>query len=83
MPIDEYKAALVDARLPPEVIELLVYLFSTVLDGRNTPFAGGVESALGKKPARFSEYVVRTSATGGWPSGRADELAVASRESVA
>src|SRR5215813_1746993 len=34
---EDYRAALLQAQVPNEVIELILYLFGTVLDGRNTP----------------------------------------------
>jgi uncharacterized protein YbjT (DUF2867 family) len=39
---DEYRAAMLQAQVPAEVIDLVLYLFGTVLDGRNTPVADGV-----------------------------------------
>jgi len=44
----------------------VLYLFTTVLDGRNTPIADGVQRALGRAPRDFSDYVRRTAATGVW-----------------
>ena len=46
--------------------DLVVYLITTVLDGRNTPLADGVQRALGRPPREFSDYVRRTAATGVW-----------------
>jgi uncharacterized protein YbjT (DUF2867 family) len=63
---EEYRAALVEAHVPDSVIELILYLFGTVLDGRNTPVADGVQRALGRRPRDFAEYVQRTVATGVW-----------------
>jgi uncharacterized protein YbjT (DUF2867 family) len=63
---DAYRAALVDAQLPAEIIDLVLYLFTTVLDGRNTPMTDGVQRALGRLPGDFSDYVKRTAATGVW-----------------
>lgn len=61
-----YRAGLVEQGLPPEVIELVTYLFATVLDGRNQPIGDGVERALGRPPRRFADYAARTAATGVW-----------------
>jgi hypothetical protein len=61
-----YRQALLQAQLPSEVVDLVVYLFTTVLDGRNTPVADGVQRALGRGPKKFSEYVERTVSTGVW-----------------
>ena len=63
---EEYRAALVQAQVPDVVIELVLYLFGTVLDGRNTPVADGVQRALGRAPRDFSDYVKSTAGTGVW-----------------
>ncbi|MGE8064648.1 NmrA family transcriptional regulator [Pseudomonas sp. NPDC089569] len=63
---DIYRHALEQEQLPPEVIDLVLYLFTTVLDGRNTAVTDGVQRALGKPARDFSEYVQRTVATGVW-----------------
>jgi len=63
---DEYRAALLQAQVPQEVIELVLYLFGTVLDGRNTPVTDGVWRALGRAPRDFSEYVQHAAASGVW-----------------
>ena len=63
---EAYAQALAGAGLPPDVAELVVYLFNTVLDGRNTPLAHGVEQALGRPPRSFAAYVARTAPSGAW-----------------
>jgi uncharacterized protein YbjT (DUF2867 family) len=63
---DAYRAELVRQQVPREVIDLVMYLFTTVLDGRNTPIARGVQQALGRPPRSFAEYVLRTAAAGVW-----------------
>jgi len=62
----EYAAMLEDAQLPSDVIWLLNYLFTHVLDGRNSYCASGVQQALGRKPRDFSDYVRDTAKTGIW-----------------
>jgi uncharacterized protein YbjT (DUF2867 family) len=64
--VDDYRAELVRQGVPDDYIELVLYLFSTVLDGRNTPLADGVQRALGRPPRDFSDYVDQTAATGIW-----------------
>jgi hypothetical protein len=54
------------AQVPQEVIKLVLYLFDTVLDGRNTPLTDGVRRALGRAPRDFSEYVQCAAASGVW-----------------
>jgi uncharacterized protein YbjT (DUF2867 family) len=39
---DECRAALLGAQVPGDIIDFVLYLFGTVLDGRNTPVADGV-----------------------------------------
>ncbi len=64
----DYRAALVQQQVPAEYIDLIMYLFATVLDGRNTPLGDGVERALGRSPRSFEDYVRRTAAAGVWGS---------------
>ena len=67
----DYRGELVRHQVPADYIDLVLYLFTTVLDGRNTPVADGVQRALGRPARDFSDYVRRTAATGVW--GRAPE----------
>jgi len=62
---EEFRATL-QAQLPPDWVALVVYLFTTVLDGRNTPVTDGVNRALGRAPRDFADYVRRTASTGVW-----------------
>lgn len=66
VPPDDYRQALEQAQLPAELIDLVLYLFTTVLDGRNTPVADGVQRALGRPARDFSDYVRRTAVSGAW-----------------
>ncbi|MHC8286752.1 NAD(P)H-binding protein [Pseudomonas sp. XS1P51] len=66
VPPDAYHQVLEQAQLPRELIDLVLYLFTTVLDGRNTPVADGVQRALGRPARDFTDYVRRTAATGIW-----------------
>lgn len=63
---ENYRAELIQQDVPREVVDLILYLLTTVLDGRNTPCADGVQRALGRPPRDFSDYVNRTAATGVW-----------------
>jgi uncharacterized protein YbjT (DUF2867 family) len=63
---EEYRAGMLQARIPEDVVELVMYLFTTVLDGRNSATCDGVQHALGRPARDFSEYVQRTAATGVW-----------------
>ena len=64
--VEEYTAAAAGHGVPEDVIGLLGYLFSEVLDGRNAMLADGVQQALGRAPRDFADYVRDTAATGVW-----------------
>jgi uncharacterized protein YbjT (DUF2867 family) len=66
----EYTAALEEARLPAQIVELIRYLFTDVLDGRNASVKDGVIRALGRPPRDFRDYVRETAATGIWGNGQ-------------
>src|SRR5262249_6019199 len=65
---DQYRSALVEAQVPDVIVDLVLYLFGTVLDGRNTPVTDGVQRALGRSARDFADYAKRTAATGVWGS---------------
>ena len=71
VPADAYRQALEQEHLPEELIDLVLYLFTAVLDGRNTAVADGVQRALGRPARDFSDYVQRTAAAGIWGSEHA------------
>jgi len=52
--------------VPNDVVELLLELFTVVLDGRNSCVMHGVERALGRPARDFSDYARKTAATGVW-----------------
>jgi len=64
--VDRFVQDLHGASLPPEYIDLLVYLFTEVLDGRNARLADGVQRALGRSPRDLNAYAHDTAATGVW-----------------
>ena len=51
---------------PKEVVWMMDYLFSTVLDGRNAHLTDGVQRALGRSPKDFADYARDIAATGLW-----------------
>ncbi len=51
---------------PKDVIWMLDYLFSTVLDGRNAYLTDGIQRALGRAPKDFADYAREVAATGVW-----------------
>jgi uncharacterized protein YbjT (DUF2867 family) len=52
--------------VPKDIIDLLLELFTVVLDGRNVNVMNGVQEALGRPARDFSDYVRATAATGVW-----------------
>ena len=62
----EFESLLTDQEVPADVVWLLRYLFSEVLDGRNAHVADGVQRALGREPRDFSEFARNAAATGAW-----------------
>ncbi len=71
---ETFLADLEGAGLPPAYIELVDYLFTHVLDGRNAQLADGVRRALGREPKSFAAYARDVAATGAWdPAAHAAE----------
>jgi uncharacterized protein YbjT (DUF2867 family) len=62
----EFESLLTDQEVPADVVWLLRYLFSEVLDGRNAHVVDGVQRALGREPRDFSEFARDAAATGVW-----------------
>ena len=56
--------------VPAQVVELLTYLFSEVVDGRNANTTAGVRLALGREPKDFADYAREAAATGVWDGER-------------
>ena len=68
VPVDEFASAMA-TQVPGEVIELLTYLFTEVLDGRNAHLTDGVQRALGREPRDFTDYARDAAASGVWEGG--------------
>ena len=66
---EQFTSALSRDGVPPEVIELLTYLFTEVLDGRNARLTDGVRRVLGREPRDFANYAREAVATGTWDGG--------------
>lgn len=66
IPTADYVAAATAQGAPAEIADLLIFLFDTVLDGRNAYLADGVQRALGRAPRDFGEFARTTAATGVW-----------------
>jgi uncharacterized protein YbjT (DUF2867 family) len=68
--LEEHAAEAAEHGVPDEVVELLTYLFSEVVDGRNASTTDGVRRALGRQPKDFGDYAREAAATGVWDRGR-------------
>ena len=64
--MNDYAAMLTEYEVPQDIIWLITYLFTEVLDGRNASLTDGIQRALGRKPTDFSEYIRKTVAAGVW-----------------
>ena len=64
--VDEYAAAMSADGLPGDVVSLIAYLFTEVLDGRNAKLADGVQRALARPPRDFADYAHDAAASGAW-----------------
>jgi uncharacterized protein YbjT (DUF2867 family) len=66
VPADAFRAGLLEAGVSNEETDLILYLFTTVLDGRNEQPADGVRAALNREARSFEDYAARTAASGVW-----------------
>jgi len=66
VPHDGFMAEAKKSGAPRDVIWMLDYLFSTVLDGRNAHLTDGVQRALGREPKDFLAYARDAAASGVW-----------------
>ncbi len=60
--VDEFVGGLTAAGLPGDVVGLMRYLFTEVLDGRGSHVGDGVRRALGREPRDFREFAAREAA---------------------
>lgn len=66
IPHEAFVGHIKESGAPKDVVWIMDYLFSTVLDGRNSYVTDGVERALGRAPKDFSEYAQEIVKTGVW-----------------
>ena len=66
VPHEAFVAGAAQSGAPKDVTWMLAYLFSTVLDGRNSYLTDGVQRALGRAPTSFSDYAKNFTNSGGW-----------------
>ena len=66
VPHEAFVDEVANSGAPKDVVWMLDYLFSTVLDGRNAHLTDGIQRALGRPPRDFTEYVRKVHASGLW-----------------
>lgn len=66
VPPDAFADGMRAASVPQDMAYLVLYLMTTIMDGRNAQVADGVERALGRPPRDFADYARRAAATGVW-----------------
>ncbi len=66
IPKEAFSQTIAESGAPDDIAWLLNYLFETVLDGRNARVCDGVQRALGREPADFTDYARRIATRGIW-----------------
>jgi uncharacterized protein YbjT (DUF2867 family) len=66
IPLEGFHAGLTAGGVPQVIIDFLVDLFATVLDGRNTVVGDGIERVLVRPARDFADYARATAASGIW-----------------
>lgn len=66
IPHDAFVDSVRQSGAPKEVVWMMDYLFSTVLDGRNAYLTDGIQRALGRAPKDFADYAQQVATTGIW-----------------
>ncbi|MBO3697943.1 NmrA family NAD(P)-binding protein [Roseivirga sp. E12] len=64
--IDSYVEMLREHKVPESYIWLINYLFTNVLDGRNSSTTKTVDELLGRPAKSFADYATETAKTGVW-----------------
>ncbi len=64
--LEAYTKMLRDEQVPDAYIWLINYLFTNVLDGRNSSTTNTIQEVLGRPAKQFSDYLRETAATGVW-----------------
>lgn len=75
VPREAFAQAIAESGADEDVAWLLNYLFQTVLDGRNARICDGVQRALGREPADFTDYARRVATRGDWDTGSREAVA--------
>ena len=62
----QFTSLLTGQDVPADLVWLLTYLLTEVLDGRNAHLTDGIQRALGREPRDFSDYARDAAASGVW-----------------
>jgi len=68
--LEEHAAEAAEHGVPAEVVELLTYLFSQVVDGRDANTTDGARRALAREPRDFRDYAREAASIGVWDGNR-------------
>ena len=63
---EEFVGGIKASGAPAIVVWMMDYLFTTVLDGRNSSLCDGVQRALGREPKDFRDYAIEVGKTNVW-----------------
>lgn len=66
IPHETFIQSVSESGAPRDVVWIMDYLFSTILDGRNAYLTDGVKRAIGREPRDFSSYAEKTAGTACW-----------------
>jgi uncharacterized protein YbjT (DUF2867 family) len=69
--LEEFEAGMTEAGVPNDVVQLLSFLFTEVLDGRNEHLTDGVQRALGREPRDFADFARDAAAAGAFAGDHA------------
>ncbi|WP_207842403.1 NAD(P)H-binding protein [Williamsia soli] len=62
----EYRAGMAEAGVPDEHAEMVIALFGTLFDGRNSQITSGVRELLGREPTDFVTVIKKAASQGVW-----------------
>ena len=66
IPHESFIHGVKESGAPKDVVWMLDYLFSSVLDGRNAYLTDGIQRALGRPPKDFASFAREAASTGVW-----------------
>ena len=76
IPHEAFISEITNSDAPKDVVWILDYLFSTILDGRNAHLTDGVARALGRPPKDFADYAREIAASGTLENGSVNRMAL-------